>query len=303
MIVQIYEIQTPHEAEKCLELGVDHLGSVLLSKEEWRLPVLEEVMRLSSGAGAKSSLIPLFDDHDTLYRALDYYRPGYVHFCESLTDREGREIELDRFIGLQTEVKERFPAIGIMRSIPIPRCGLSGNFPTLKIARSLEPVSDLFLTDTWLEKEPVEGFIGITGKTVDWETARELVHQSSIPVILAGGLSPENVFQAIMKVLPAGADSCTLTNRVDEAGRTARFEKDLKKVGAFVEEVRRAEKEIRRERMDLEEKLEQLKEDLRDRERALPAHSVRPHQLMAVEALEEEVAQIERELHRLKEIV
>jgi hypothetical protein len=30
---------------------------------------------------------------------------------------------------------------------------------------------------------------------------------------------------------------------------------------------------------------------------------VRPHQLMAVEAIEEEVTQVEKELHRLKEIV
>ncbi len=38
MIVQVYEIQTPHEAEKCIDLGVDHLGSVVLSEEEWRQP-------------------------------------------------------------------------------------------------------------------------------------------------------------------------------------------------------------------------------------------------------------------------
>ena len=303
MIVQIYEIQTPQEAEKCIELGVDHLGSVLLSQEGWRQSPLKEVMQLSEGADAGSSLIPLFEDLDTLYRALDYYRPGYVHFCESLTDRDGREIELDRFIRLQTELKERFPEIGIMRSIPIPQSDLSRNFPTLKIAGSLEPVSDLFLTDTWLEKAPVEGFIGITGKTVGWEAARELVLQSSIPLILAGGLSPENVFKATMKVLPAGADSCTLTNQVDEAGRPVRFKKDFQRVKRFVQEVRRAEKEIRRKKVDLEEMLEQLKEDLRDREKALPAHSVRPHQLMAVEALEEDVAQVEKELHRLTEIV
>ena len=29
MIIQIYEIQTPHEAEGLIEAGVDHIGSVL----------------------------------------------------------------------------------------------------------------------------------------------------------------------------------------------------------------------------------------------------------------------------------
>jgi len=40
MIIQIYEIQTPHEAEKCIELGVDHIGSVVLILDEWRIPLL-----------------------------------------------------------------------------------------------------------------------------------------------------------------------------------------------------------------------------------------------------------------------
>ena len=50
MIFQIYEIQTPEEAEKCIQLGVHHLGSVLLSDGEWRNPVLKEVSRLCRGA-------------------------------------------------------------------------------------------------------------------------------------------------------------------------------------------------------------------------------------------------------------
>ncbi|MCP4668991.1 MAG: hypothetical protein GY849_21855, partial [Deltaproteobacteria bacterium] len=209
MIVQIYEIQTPQEAEQCIELGVDRLGSVLLSQEAWRQPSLRDVMRLSEGTDADNSLIPLFQDHDTLYHALDYYRPEVVHFCDSLTDGEGKEVDLAGFIRSQRDLKERFPEIKIMRSIPIPQNGIKPHFPTLNLARSLEPVSDLFLTDTWIEKAPVEGFIGITGKTVDREAARALVQQSHIPVILAGGLSPENVFKAVMKTWPEGADSCT----------------------------------------------------------------------------------------------
>ncbi|MBN1940309.1 MAG: N-(5'-phosphoribosyl)anthranilate isomerase, partial [Candidatus Aminicenantes bacterium] len=59
--------------------------------------------------------------------------------------------------------------------------------------------------------------------------------------ILAGGLSPENVYEAAMKVRPAGVDSCTLTNAVDLEGKPIRFKKDFAKVAAFVAESRRAE--------------------------------------------------------------
>jgi phosphoribosylanthranilate isomerase len=47
MIVQIYEIQTPQEAEKCIALGVDHIGSVILSQDGWRVRVLREVTRIT----------------------------------------------------------------------------------------------------------------------------------------------------------------------------------------------------------------------------------------------------------------
>jgi phosphoribosylanthranilate isomerase len=102
----------------------------------------------------KNSLISLFQEKDTLYRVLDYYRPDYIHFCESLTDKHGREMDLDRYIDLQVRIRERFPEVGIIRSIPIPEENAAPKYPTLKIAERMEPVSDLFLTDTWLEQEP-----------------------------------------------------------------------------------------------------------------------------------------------------
>ncbi len=293
MIVQIYEIQTPQEAEKCIELGVDHLGSVILSFDAWRLPLLRETVRLTEGTKHKSSMIPLFRDLDGVCRVLDYYRPDYIHFCDALTDSEGNITELESFIDFQVTVKEKFPEIGIIRTIPIPQKGAVPDFPSLEIARGFEHVSDVFLTDTWLKDAPVEGFIGITGETVDPKTAQALVHQSMIPVILAGGLSPENVYDGLMTVRAAGADSCTLTNRVDHEGSPIRFEKDFRKVGDFVKAVRDVEALLREEKTA---RLAFLRAELLDREKALPAHSVRPHQILAIEALEDEIAGLEKEM-------
>jgi len=299
MITQIYEIQTPQEAEKCIELGVDQIGSVLLSRGDWCVEILREVTRLCEETRIKSSLIALFQDSNTLYRAIDYYRPHFIHFCEALTDGEGQALALDGFIEFQSNLKDKFPEIGIMRSIPVPEEGSSPGFPTLAIARALEPVSDIFLTDTWLEKEPVKGYIGITGTPCDPEMARELVLKSTRPVILAGGLSPENVYDAVLKVFPFGADSCTQTNAIDEAGNPIRFRKDFKKVKKFVTEVQSADAHIKVKRDELEENIKDLKEELREREAALPAHSIRPHQLIAIEELEEKIAAKEKELEGL----
>jgi phosphoribosylanthranilate isomerase len=301
MIVQIYEIQTPQEAARCIELGVDHIGSVLSSIEEWRQPLLKEVFQVSKAAGVKNSLIPLFQEEETLRRTLDYYEPAYLHFCDSLTNHMGQPRDIESMIGLQTRLKEKFPEIGIMRTIPVPeqKEGAQG-FPFLENTRAFASVSDIFLIDTWVQNEPVEGFVGITGRTPDWDMARELVLQCDIPVILAGGLSPDNVYEALLKVLPAGADSCTQTNRMDESGNAVRFKKDFKKVKNFVGEIRRAEEVLREKASQLSLKLDELREALKDREAALPAHSVRPHQIMIIEELEEEIALKEKELKRLR---
>ncbi len=244
MIVQIYEIQTPQEAQTCIEMGVDHVGSTLLYESDWKQPGVKEAIGASKGTGVKNSIIPLFSKMDTLSRLLDYYQPDFIHLCEDLTDNQGQEINLDEYVSQQSKLKEKFPDVGIIRSIPIPGKGLTPDFPTLKIAGRLEPVSDLFLTDTWLGKGPVKGFIGITGKLCDPVLAKDLVFQTKIPVILGGGLSPENVYEALMEVSPAGADSCTNTNKRDGEGNPIRFQKDFDRVKKFIKEVRRAEKDL-----------------------------------------------------------
>jgi phosphoribosylanthranilate isomerase len=47
---------------------------------------------------------------------------------------------------------------------------------------------------------------GGTGKRVDWELAAEIVQLSKLPVMLAGGLTPDNVAEAIRAVRPFAVD-------------------------------------------------------------------------------------------------
>ncbi len=250
LIIQIYEIQTPHEAEKLIELGVDHIGSVVASETPWKIANIRETIRLSAPTRSRSSLILLFNDPESVLRALDYYQPDIIHFCEALTHGNGRRRDCDSLISMQKKVKAKFPEINIMRSIPIPPPGLAEYISISELARLFEPSSDYFLTDTLLIKpggsaahqQPVSGFIGITGQTCDWAAARSLVKASTIPVILAGGIAPENVADGLRKVQPAGVDSCTGTNFLDSEGHAVRFKKDFIRVQRLVENVRRVER-------------------------------------------------------------
>ena len=252
MIIQIYEIQTPAEAEIMTGLGVDHIGSVITNESEWKISEVKEALNVVRSASAKSSLIPLFNTLDSVLHTLDYYQPDIVHFCEALTDHPDVGSYCRDLIALQQDVKKRFPHIEIMRSIPIAQSGRDNSIPTLELSKKFEPFSDYFLTDTMLvnqsgivdDGQPVQGFVGITGQTCNWDTAASLVAASRIPVILAGGVSPANVFDGIMRVQPAGVDSCTLTNALDETGHPIRFKKDPVKVRQFIDAVREAEKKI-----------------------------------------------------------
>ena len=249
MIIQIYEIQTPAEAVTMAELGVDHIGSVIVSEARWKIPAVKETLDTVRSASAKSSLIPLFNTLDSVLRTLDYYQPDIVHFCEALTDQPDVGSYCRQLIALQQDVKKRFPQIKIMRSIPIAQSGKDISIPTIELSQKFEPYSDFFLTDTMLvnqsgiadDSQPVQGFVGITGQTCNWDMAAHLVASSRIPVILAGGVSPANVAEGIERVRPAGVDSCTLTNALDENSHPVRFKKDSKKVKQLIKAVREAE--------------------------------------------------------------
>jgi phosphoribosylanthranilate isomerase len=89
-----------------------------------------------------------------------------------------------------------------------------------------------------LEKYPVSGFLldtfsdnmhGGTGKTFDWNLA--LPAKKMGPVILAGGLTPRNIRQAVRQVRPYGVDVCSGVEKSPGI-------KDLEKVRAFLKNIR-----------------------------------------------------------------
>jgi phosphoribosylanthranilate isomerase len=94
----------------------------------------------------------------------------------------------------------------------------------------LAPFVDAFVADSF---DPASGARGATGRTHDWGVSARLAARSPRPLILAGGLTPENVAGAITAVRPAGVDAHTGVE--DDSGR-----KDAARVRAFAAAARAA---------------------------------------------------------------
>ncbi len=72
-------------------------------------------------------------------------------------------------------------------------------------------VADAILLDTYKD-----GMLGGSGVAHDWNVSAALARRVSVPVILAGGLRPENVCEAVRKVRPYAVD---VSSGVETDGR------------------------------------------------------------------------------------
>lgn len=90
------------------------------------------------------------------------------------------------------------------------------------IAAAVAPRVDAVLLDTRTETR-----IGGTGVTHDWSISRRIAEEIGKPVILAGGLNPGNVREAILKVRPFAVDVNSGVENPDGS-------KSLDKIKAFI---------------------------------------------------------------------
>ena len=135
-----------------------------------------------------------------------------------------RIVELSRCTTLQiqdvvtpddiAEVREALPYLRIMKAVHVM------DESAIATAKYFSDTADAILLDTRTADR-----IGGTGITHDWNISAKIVKECSCPVILAGGLTPENVTEAIIRVRPYAVDVHTgvKKNGVRDAERTRAF--------------------------------------------------------------------------------
>lgn len=108
---------------------------------------------------------------------------------------------------------------------------LRSEFPMLRILVACRPEDAHLAPDLAdalvLDAATADGYGG-TGNRTDWRAARAARDAAPIPVILAGGLTPDNVREAIRTVEPYGVDV--------SSGVETDQKKDPAKIARFIEE-------------------------------------------------------------------
>ena len=215
--IQIYTMQSVDEALAVAAQGVHQVG---VTPSDRGLPgeidvgMAAEICRSLTGV-ATSVALSVETDLAAIETMVNEVRPDIVHLCAP----EGTVApnDVDR-------LRQRIAGTQLMQAIAV-----TGS-EAVKIAESFAPHVDYLILDS---VDPNIAGIGAAGKVHDWTVSRAIVDAVGIPVILAGGLSPENVAAAIAAVRPWGVDSLTHTNRQLPSGG---FRKDLGRVKQFVVE-------------------------------------------------------------------
>ncbi len=218
MLTQIYEISSPDEARAVSEIGIDHVG-ILVGDGEFprELPLaLAADIAATIATPARFSALFLTARAALIIEWSRMLKPAIVHLGAAPELLGPAEVAM---------IKAALPDRLIMRSVPVY------GEESVEIARSYAHIADYLLLDS---HRPSDRQIGAIGVPHDWSISRRIVELVGIPVILAGGLGPDNVAKAISVVGPAGVDSKT---RTDKEGTHA---KDLARVRLFHEAARAA---------------------------------------------------------------
>ena len=207
MRVKICGIQSARDADVCQRAGASALGF---------LCGVPSSVRCFIEPGAARDII--------------HTVPPYVATVLVTTLSEGVKIE---------RLLQQVPASAIQLHGPIVPdtvAALRARYPYLKVIRAIPVAGRQAIDQACLWAGTIDALLldskgeddrGGTGRTHDWSISREIVSRVAIPVILAGGLSPENVAAAVRAAGPFGVD-------VNSGVTDASLKKDPQRVAEFI---------------------------------------------------------------------
>lgn len=222
--IKICGITTEEEIRLCVEAGAHALGFVTEYPVDvpWNLHRDEALNLLRLVPPFVYRIIVVGDDFDTVLSLAKLLKPHAV------------QLHADEPLNVTKDIVSALSAMGVdvikaLRfSVSTGRCNISRQDP-LEAAKLIESTGvSAIVMDSISETRPAG-----TGKSIDWALARRIRDTVSVPVILAGGLTPDNVARAVATVNPYAVD---VISGVEDDGRKKNPRKVRKFIAAASEE-------------------------------------------------------------------
>lgn len=211
--IKICGVRTPEALEAALGAGADMVGFVHFPASPRHL-TLDEGQALSALARGRALRVLLLVDPDPALVAA-----AVAAFDPDLIQLHGAETPAEA-----ASVRER-TGRAVMKSV-----GIGAAADLARIA-AYKGAADRILLDA--KPAPDASRPGGNGLAFDWALLAELPADPGLPTMLSGGLSPDNVAEAIARTAVAGVD-------VSSGVETRPGEKDAAKIEAFVRAARAA---------------------------------------------------------------
>ena len=189
-IIQAAGIKSIDEAQMLIECGFTHIGFPHF------LPVNDEETTLSETRSIVNQIKHKAESVLITYQSISEEIATTMKYLELRTVQLHGEISVKEI----AKLKYIIPHIIIIKSIIIKDDNSKRILMNLKY---FEHHSDVLITDSF---DPTTGAEGATGLTHDWSISQKIVESTKKPVILAGGLNPKNIIDAIKFVKPLGVD-------------------------------------------------------------------------------------------------
>ncbi len=132
-------------------------------------------------------------------------------------------VQIHNALPLAELKKIRETGVRIIKTIPVSEH--ADTEMLIDLIKDLSGIADAVLLDT-----AIDGKTGGTGVSHNWELSGKVVLSAGMPVILAGGLTPANVSEAVQCVRPYAVDTAS--------GVETNGKKDEKKVLDFINNAR-----------------------------------------------------------------
>jgi phosphoribosylanthranilate isomerase len=213
--IKICCILSKEEARLAIDAGASALGLVS-AMPSGPGDIEEELIReiaASIPPGIGSFLLTSMQDADQIIEQHRRCGTNTVQLCDRLVS------------GSYADLRRGLPHTRLVQVVHV------AGRETLEEAKDVAPHVDALLLDSGNRYAPQKE-LGGTGRVHDWELSGRIAETVPVPVYLAGGLSGENVEEAIRRVRPSGVDVCS--------GVRSRGMLDRQKLRAFVDAVQRS---------------------------------------------------------------